>query len=147
MEKQSKQRRPRRSFSEEFKEQTVRLVLDEGKPTAAASIGHTTHWKWDVDSEDWKTPGQTGVILQKVEDGLRSCPNQTCQMLFHDRGSTVRSLQTIIPTLKDGGLQICRLSVAAGRESYWSSPPSWVSARPVARLRGASLLTFYGSTA
>jgi RHS repeat-associated protein len=73
---------------------------------AAASIGYTKQWKWDVDSEDWKTPGQTGVILQKVEDGLRSCPKQTCQMLFHDRSSTVRSLRTIIPTLKAEGYKL-----------------------------------------
>jgi transposase-like protein len=32
-------RRPRRQFSEEFKAQTVRLVLDEGKPVGAVARG------------------------------------------------------------------------------------------------------------
>jgi peptidoglycan/xylan/chitin deacetylase (PgdA/CDA1 family) len=66
-------------------------------------VGFTKEWLWDVDSLDWKYRSDTDKILQEIEKGLKTCPKQTCDILVHDRETTVRGLRVIIPKLKMEG--------------------------------------------
>jgi transposase len=72
MEKQSKQRRPRRSFSEEFKEQTVRLVLEEGKPIARVArdldLTASALTEWVKRARADRTRGKTGLTTAEREE-------------------------------------------------------------------------------
>ena len=75
MAEEKKQRRARRSFSEEFKEQAVRLVLEEGKPvarvareldlTASALTGWVKHARAD------RSKGKTGLTTAEREELAR----------------------------------------------------------------------------
>jgi peptidoglycan/xylan/chitin deacetylase (PgdA/CDA1 family) len=67
---------------------------------AAAKVGFTKKWLWDVDSLDWKYRSDTDKIVDQVEKGLRGCGKQTCDILFHDKDTTVDALQVIMPRLK-----------------------------------------------
>jgi len=72
MAKQSKERRPRRSFSEEFKEQTVRLVLDEGKPIARVAreldLTASALTEWVKRARADRTKGKTGLTSAEREE-------------------------------------------------------------------------------
>jgi len=70
---------------------------------AAASVGYTRAWLWDVDSLDWKYRGATQKIIDQVKSDLRKCNKQTCHILFHDYSTTVKALRIIIPMLKTEG--------------------------------------------
>jgi peptidoglycan/xylan/chitin deacetylase (PgdA/CDA1 family) len=72
---------------------------------AAASLGYTMRWGWDIDSEDsGKLKGKTGAILEHIRSELHRCAG-TCQILFHDFPTSVDSLSTILPALKNDGVQ------------------------------------------
>jgi len=72
MEKQGKPRRPRRSFSEEFKEQTVRLVLDEGKPIARVAreldLTASALTEWVKRARADRSRGKTGLTSAEREE-------------------------------------------------------------------------------
>jgi peptidoglycan-N-acetylglucosamine deacetylase len=69
----------------------------------AAAVGFTKQWLWDVDSLDWKFGGDPSQIINQVETGLAKCPKQTCDVLFHDKSTTVSALRLLLPRLKQEG--------------------------------------------
>jgi transposase len=68
-------RRPRRKFSEEFKQQAVRLVLDEGKSVTAvareldlvaSALGH-----WVKQAQADRSQGRAGLTTAEREELVR----------------------------------------------------------------------------
>jgi transposase len=72
MEKETKQRRQRRSFSEEFKEQAVRLVLEEGKPVARVAreldLTESSLSVWVKQARADRSKGKTGLTTAEREE-------------------------------------------------------------------------------
>ena len=71
----SKPRSPKRVFDEEFKDQAVRLVLEEGKTVSAAArdLGLTT-WAFRIWAERARvdrTQGKTGLTTAEREELAR----------------------------------------------------------------------------
>ena len=68
-------RRARRKFSEEFKEQAARLVLDEGKSMAAVAreldLVPTALREWVERSRADRTGGKTGLTTAEREELAR----------------------------------------------------------------------------
>jgi transposase len=71
----SKARRQRRQFTDEFKAQTVRLVLDEGKSVTAVArdLGLTTSSlrNWVEQARADRTHGRTGLTTAEREELAR----------------------------------------------------------------------------
>ena len=65
-------RRPRRKFSEEFKQQAVRLVLEEGKSLAAVAreldLVPTALREWVERARADRTGGKTGLTTVEREE-------------------------------------------------------------------------------
>ena len=65
-------RRPRRQFSEEFKQQAVRLVLDEGKSMAAVAreldLVATALREWVKRAQADRSQGRTGLTTAEREE-------------------------------------------------------------------------------
>ena len=68
-------RRPRRKFSEEFKQQAVRLVLDQGKTMAEVSreldLVPTAFREWVQRARADRTGGRTGLTTAEREELVR----------------------------------------------------------------------------
>ena len=75
MPKSSKPRRPRRRFDNEFKEQAVRLVLDEGKTVGAVArdldLTETALREWVKRAQADRTHGRTGLTTAEREELAR----------------------------------------------------------------------------
>jgi transposase len=69
MEASTKAKRPRRQFSDEFKAQTVRLVLDEGRPVAAVArelgLVASAVSTWVQHARADRTKGRTGLTTDE----------------------------------------------------------------------------------
>jgi transposase len=68
-------RRPRRRFTEEFKQQAVRLVLDEGKSVNAVAreldLVPSAVGQWVKHAEADRTKGRTGLTTAEREELAR----------------------------------------------------------------------------
>jgi transposase len=71
----SKKRRPRRRFDDDFKEQAVRLVLDEGKSVGAVTrdldLTETALREWVKREQAERTSGRTGLTTAEREELAR----------------------------------------------------------------------------
>jgi transposase len=71
----TKRRRPRRQFTDEFKAQTVRLVLDEGKTVNAVArdldLTASALRLWVEQARADRTKGKTGVTTAEREELAR----------------------------------------------------------------------------
>jgi transposase len=71
----AKKRRPRRRFDDEFKEQAVRLVLDEGKTVGAVArdldLTETALRDWVRRAQANRTNGRTGLTTAEREELAR----------------------------------------------------------------------------
>ena len=69
---ETKARRSRRSFTEDFKTSAVRLVLDEGKTVAAAArdlgLTESSLRKWVEQARADRTKGKTGLTTAEREE-------------------------------------------------------------------------------
>lgn len=73
---------------------------------AAEAVGFTKVWMWDVDSLDWKFLSHTNSIVMQVVRELAQCSNDTCDILFHDKPTTVKALDVLLPLLIEEGNNI-----------------------------------------
>jgi transposase len=75
MAKETKTRRPRRRFDDDFKAQAVRLVLDEGKTVGAAArdldLTETALREWVKRAQADRTNGRTGLTTAEREELAR----------------------------------------------------------------------------
>jgi transposase len=71
----SKRRRPRRRFDDDFKEQAVRLVLDEGKTVGAVArdldLTETALRGWVKRAQADRSNGRTGLTTAEREELAR----------------------------------------------------------------------------
>jgi len=71
----SKSRRPRRRFTDEFKQQAVRLVLDEGKSVTAVAreldLVASALGTWVKHAQADRTKGRTGLTTAEREELTR----------------------------------------------------------------------------
>ena len=71
----TKSRRPRRQFEDDFKAQAVRLVLDEGQTVAAVArdldLTETALRDWVKRAQADRTHGRTGVTTTEREELAR----------------------------------------------------------------------------
>ena len=71
----TKAKRPRRSFTEEYKTGAVRLVLDEGKPVAAVArdlgLTESSLRNWVEHARADRTNGKTGLTSAEREELVR----------------------------------------------------------------------------
>jgi transposase len=71
----TKRRRPRRQFDDDFKAQAVRLVLDEGKTAASVArdldLTETALREWVKRARADRTHGKTGVTTVEREELAR----------------------------------------------------------------------------
>jgi len=74
--------------------------------TVAQSLGFTKMWLWDVDSLDWKYRSHTDAIIQQVETGLANTSKTLCDILFHDKHTSVIALRALLPRLQKNGFQL-----------------------------------------
>ena len=75
MAKSAQQRRPRRQFTDEFRESVVRLVLDEGKSTCAVAreldLTPSAVGNWVRQARADRSHGQTGLTTTEREELTR----------------------------------------------------------------------------
>jgi transposase len=75
MANESKSRRPRRQFDDDFKAQAVRLVLDEGKTVGAVArdldLTETALREWVKRARADRTHGRTGLTTAEREELAR----------------------------------------------------------------------------
>jgi len=75
MAKETRSRRPRRRFDDDFKAQAVRLVLDEGKTVSAAArdldLTETALREWVKRVQADRTNGRTGLTTAEREELAR----------------------------------------------------------------------------
>jgi transposase len=75
MRKETKSRRPRRQFDEDFKAQAVRLVLDEGKTVGGVArdldLTETALREWVKRARADRTKGKTGLTTAEREELAR----------------------------------------------------------------------------
>jgi transposase len=75
MSKETRSRRPRRRFDDDFKAQAVRLVLDEGKTVGAAArdldLTETALREWVKRAQAERTNGRTGLTTAEREELAR----------------------------------------------------------------------------
>ena len=68
----TKRKRPRRSFTDDFKANAVRLVLDEGKSVGAAArdldLTESSLRNWVERARADRTPGRTGLTTAEREE-------------------------------------------------------------------------------
>ncbi len=71
----SKPRRPRRKYTDEFKAETVRLVLDEGKSVSAVArdleLTESSLRNWVAQALADRTHGKTGLTTAEREELAR----------------------------------------------------------------------------
>ena len=69
---ETRKRRPRRTFTDEFKEQAARLILDEGKSMAAVAreldLVPTVLREWVERTRADRTGGKTGLTTAEREE-------------------------------------------------------------------------------
>src|SRR5919201_5402158 len=75
MAKETRSRRPRRRFDNDFKAQAVRLVLDEGKTVGAVAreldLTETALREWVKRAQADRTNGRTGLTTAEREELAR----------------------------------------------------------------------------
>ncbi|MGH2446016.1 MAG: polysaccharide deacetylase family protein [Candidatus Limnocylindria bacterium] len=78
---------------------------------AAASVGYSKTFLWDIDTIDWKPIGQGGPTAEQIAARVVGNAVNGSNVLFHLGGyETLDSLRLIIPGLRDRGFTLASLS-------------------------------------
>ena len=78
---------------------------------AAASVGYTKTFLWDIDTVDWKPIGDGGPTAEQIAAKVIGNAVNGSNVLFHLGGyETLRSLELIVPGLRDRGFTLTSLS-------------------------------------
>jgi len=85
--------------------------LSSGVISAAASVGYTKTFMWDVDTIDWKPVSDGGPSAEQIAAKVIGNSVNGSNVLFHLGGfETLDSLHLIIPGLRDRGFKLTSLS-------------------------------------
>jgi peptidoglycan/xylan/chitin deacetylase (PgdA/CDA1 family) len=78
---------------------------------AAASVGYTKAFMWDIDTIDWKPISDGGPTAQQIAAKVIGNAVNGSNVLFHLGGfETLDSLRLIVPGLRDRGFMLTSLS-------------------------------------
>jgi peptidoglycan/xylan/chitin deacetylase (PgdA/CDA1 family) len=78
---------------------------------AAASVGYTKTFMWDIDTIDWKPIADGGPTAQQIAAKVVGNSVNGSNVLFHLGGyETLASLRLIVPGLRDRGFTLTSLS-------------------------------------
>ena len=78
---------------------------------AAASVGFTKTFLWDIDTVDWKPIGDGGPTAEQIAAKVIGNAVNGSNVLFHLGGyETLRALELIVPGLRDRGFTLTSLS-------------------------------------
>ncbi|MEJ7803498.1 MAG: polysaccharide deacetylase family protein, partial [Candidatus Limnocylindria bacterium] len=85
--------------------------LSSGVISAAASVGYTKTFMWDVDTIDWKPVSDGGPSAEQIAAKVIGNSVNGSNVMFHLGGfETLDSLHLIIPGLRDRGFKLTSLS-------------------------------------
>jgi len=85
--------------------------LNQGVIDAAASVGYTKTFMWDIDTIDWKPIEDGGPTAGQIAAKVIGNAVNGSNVLFHLGGfETLQSLELIVPGLRDRGFTITSLS-------------------------------------
>ena len=85
--------------------------LSQGVIDAAASVGYTKTFMWDIDTVDWKPMSDGGPSAEQIAAKVINGSVNGSNVLFHLGGyETLDSLRLIVPGLRDRGFTITSLS-------------------------------------
>jgi peptidoglycan-N-acetylglucosamine deacetylase len=85
--------------------------LNDAVIAAAASVGYTKTFMWDIDTIDWKPIGDGGPTAEQIAAKVIGNAVNGSNVLFHLGGyETLRSLELIVPGLRDRGFTLTSLS-------------------------------------
>lgn len=78
---------------------------------AAASVGYTKTFLWDIDTIDWKPVSDGGPTAQQIADKVIRNSVNGSNVLFHLGGyETLNALRLIVPGLRERGFSLSTLS-------------------------------------
>jgi len=85
--------------------------LSQGVIDAAASVGYTKTFMWDIDTIDWKPIGDGGPSAEQIAGKVIGNAVNGSNVLFHLGGyETLDALHLIVPGLRDRGFTLTSLS-------------------------------------
>jgi peptidoglycan/xylan/chitin deacetylase (PgdA/CDA1 family)/LysM repeat protein len=78
---------------------------------AAASVGYTKTFMWDIDTIDWKPVSDGGPTAEQIASKVVTRSVNGSNVLFHLGGyETLDALRTLVPSLRDRGFTLTSLS-------------------------------------
>jgi peptidoglycan/xylan/chitin deacetylase (PgdA/CDA1 family) len=85
--------------------------INDGVIAAASSVGYTKTFLWDIDTIDWKPIAEGGPSAEQIAARVIGNSVNGSNVLFHLGGyETLRSLELIVPGLRDRGFTLTSLS-------------------------------------
>ena len=85
--------------------------ISDGVLAAAASVGYTKTFMWDIDTIDWKPIADGGPTAAQIAAKVINNAVNGSNVLFHLGGyETLASLELIVPGLRDRGFTLTSLS-------------------------------------
>ncbi len=85
--------------------------VNDAVRAAAAAVGYTKTFMWDIDTIDWKPESQGGPTAQQIAAKVITNAQGGSNVLFHLGGyNTLDALRLIVPGLRDRGLLVTSLS-------------------------------------
>ena len=85
--------------------------LNDAVIQAAASVGYTKTFMWDIDTIDWKPINQGGPTAQQIATKVISAAKGGSNVLMHLGGyETLDALRIMVPGLRDRGFLLTSLS-------------------------------------
>jgi len=85
--------------------------ISDGVINAAASVGYTKAFMWDIDTIDWKPIRDGGPTAEQIAAKVIGTAVDGSNVLFHLGGyETLESLQLIVPGLRDRDFTLTSLS-------------------------------------
>lgn len=85
--------------------------INDAVTSAAASVGYTQTFLWDIDAIDWKPESQGGPTAQQIAAKVITKAQGGSNVLFHLGGyNTLDAIRIIVPGLRQRGLTVTSLS-------------------------------------
>jgi peptidoglycan/xylan/chitin deacetylase (PgdA/CDA1 family)/LysM repeat protein len=86
-------------------------AYDQAVLAAAASVGYTKTFMWDVDTVDWRPVSEGGPTAQQIASKVINQSVAGSNVLFHLGGyNTLEALKIIVPALRERGFTLTSLS-------------------------------------
>ncbi len=85
--------------------------VNDAVKAAAASVGYTKTFMWDIDTIDWKPVADGGPTAEQIASKVITNAQGGSNVLFHLGGyNTLGAIRLIVPGLRERGLAVTSLS-------------------------------------